>query len=158
MGIGQNIKEIRKSKGMTQKQLGDLLGVTQAAIGQFENDKSNLTIETVNKIAAALNIDPYSLYSFEMASEVLTKDINNQEENTLLNYYRKLNDAGQDKAIEQMEMLTKIPEFAKDEEQALRNYLDFIKDKDSNYWDKFRKILQNIEAQKSDEDSGESTQ
>lgn len=112
MGIGQNIKEIRKSKGMTQKQLGNLLGVTQAAIGQFENDKANLTIETVNKIAAALNVDPYSLYSFEMASDaILNASIN---EDTLLDCYRILNSKGQEKAIEQVEMLTKIPEYQKD--------------------------------------------
>lgn len=37
MSVGQNIKKARKSRGMTQKDLGTLLGVSQAAIGQFEN-------------------------------------------------------------------------------------------------------------------------
>lgn len=107
MGIGQNIKEIRKSKGMTQKQLGNLLGVSQAAIGQFENDKANLTMETINKIAAALNVDPFSLYSFEMASDAIEVS---QNEKTLLNCYRRLNSDGQKMAIELMNLLTKIQE------------------------------------------------
>lgn len=51
--IGENIKTIRKTKGLTQKQLGQLLGVSQAAIGQFESGKSNLTIDTIKKIADA---------------------------------------------------------------------------------------------------------
>lgn len=56
MSIGQNIKRIRKEKGLTQKELGALLGISQAAIGQFENDHSNLQLETIKKIANALDV------------------------------------------------------------------------------------------------------
>ena len=59
--IGENIKTIRKTKGLTQKQLGQLLGVSQAAIGQFESGKSNLTIDTIKKIAEALEVSEYEL-------------------------------------------------------------------------------------------------
>ena len=34
MSIGANIRRIRKIRGMTQRELGEKLGVTQAAIGQ----------------------------------------------------------------------------------------------------------------------------
>ena len=35
--IGDKIKEIRKDKGLTQKELGELLGVTASMIGQWES-------------------------------------------------------------------------------------------------------------------------
>lgn len=56
MNVSENIKKIRKEKGITQKQLGELLGVSQAAIGQFENSNSNLKLDTIKKIANALGV------------------------------------------------------------------------------------------------------
>lgn len=57
MTIGENIKRIRKEKGLTQKELGERLNMTQSAIGQFENDKTSPKIETVDKISAALGVN-----------------------------------------------------------------------------------------------------
>ena len=68
MSIGQNIKNARKSKGLSQKQLGELLGVSQAAIGQFENEKSTPKIETIKKIATALDIPVSELVSSEFVA------------------------------------------------------------------------------------------
>lgn len=65
MSIGQNIKKARKSKGMTQKDLGILLGVSQAAIGQFESENSTPKIETIQKISEALHISMRDLLSDE---------------------------------------------------------------------------------------------
>lgn len=48
------IKEVRKSKGLTQKELGKLLGVSASAISQFENG-DNVTVDTIEKVAEALD-------------------------------------------------------------------------------------------------------
>lgn len=56
MNYGENIKKIRKQKGFTQKELGQKLGISQAAIGQFESNKANSKMETIQKIADALNV------------------------------------------------------------------------------------------------------
>lgn len=56
MNIGERIKYIRKASGLTQKQLAEKLGMTQAAIVQFESEKSNPKIDTLQKIADALNV------------------------------------------------------------------------------------------------------
>ena len=37
MIIGNNIKRIRQNKGVTQEQLGDIIGVTGQAISKWEN-------------------------------------------------------------------------------------------------------------------------
>lgn len=55
MEIGKKIKTMRKQKGLTQKELAQKLGVSQQMINQYENNSSNLTFETLQKIATALD-------------------------------------------------------------------------------------------------------
>lgn len=57
MTIGENIKRIRKEKGLTQKRLGELSGMNEVQIRQYELGKANPKIETVDKIAAALGVN-----------------------------------------------------------------------------------------------------
>ncbi|MEZ0611968.1 helix-turn-helix domain-containing protein [Fibrella sp. WM1] len=52
--VGALIREARKQKGLTQKELGEILGLSQSTIGEYEGGKQNLTIETLDKISAAL--------------------------------------------------------------------------------------------------------
>lgn len=52
--IGQRIKELRKSKGVTQKELAEraMINVTQLSL--IENDKHSPAIETLLRIAEGL--------------------------------------------------------------------------------------------------------
>lgn len=75
--IGQNIKKIRLNKNMTQKQLGDLCGMADSAIRRYENGGANPKIETLGKIAQALNVsigdlDPSYSYMTHDKDEALT--------------------------------------------------------------------------------------
>ena len=36
---GERIKKLRKEKGLTQEQLGNLLGVKKSAIAKYENNR-----------------------------------------------------------------------------------------------------------------------
>lgn len=56
MTIGEKIKEYRIICGLTQKELGKRLGVTQATVGQYETNTNPPKIETLEKIAKALKI------------------------------------------------------------------------------------------------------
>ena len=56
MTVGENIKRIRKDKGLTQKKLGELCGMNEANIRKYELGKANPKIETVDKIASALGV------------------------------------------------------------------------------------------------------
>lgn len=56
MTIGENIKRIRKEKGLTQKKLGELCGINEANIRKYELGKANPKIETIDKIANALGV------------------------------------------------------------------------------------------------------
>lgn len=56
MTVGENIKKLRKERGLTQKQLGELCGINEANIRKYEADKQNAKIETIEKIAQALGV------------------------------------------------------------------------------------------------------
>jgi UDP-N-acetylglucosamine 1-carboxyvinyltransferase len=49
--VGQQIREARKAKGMTQKELGEKLGVSESVVTNYESGKQNLTLETLQKVA-----------------------------------------------------------------------------------------------------------
>ena len=40
-----NIKDLRKKKGITQEELGDVIGVTKTAISYYESGKRQLTAD-----------------------------------------------------------------------------------------------------------------
>lgn len=56
MTVGQNIRAIRKERGLTQNQLGELCGIKEANIRKYELGKANPKIETIEKIAKALGV------------------------------------------------------------------------------------------------------
>ena len=67
MTIGKNIADLRKSNGMTQEQLAEILGCGVSFIGQIEapNIYKAISLDTLFKISKALEIPPYKLLYFE---------------------------------------------------------------------------------------------
>lgn len=56
MTTGQRIKAARKQAGITQKALGEELGISYQTVAQWENDLRNPKQETLLKIAKALGV------------------------------------------------------------------------------------------------------
>nr|WP_228480545.1 helix-turn-helix transcriptional regulator [Staphylococcus aureus] len=56
MNIGDNIKKIRKEKNITQSELAKSLEISQSYLSDLENNRKNLGINTVEKIAKKLNV------------------------------------------------------------------------------------------------------
>lgn len=62
MEIGRKIKEARIAKGLTQQELGDLVGVQKSAIAKYENGRVvNIKRSTLQTIAKVLSIRPSEL-------------------------------------------------------------------------------------------------
>lgn len=62
MDIGALIKEKRIVKGMTQEELGELVGVQKSAVAKWENGRvSEIKRSTLKKLADALGISPLQL-------------------------------------------------------------------------------------------------
>lgn len=62
MTTGKRIQQARKKAKLSQKELGEKLGVSASMIGQYENDLRNPKTETLVKIANALNVNISELY------------------------------------------------------------------------------------------------
>lgn len=62
MGIGKNISQIRKDRGLTIKDVATMAGVTPSLISQIENDKANPSLSTMLALAKALSTDITSFF------------------------------------------------------------------------------------------------
>lgn len=77
MTVGENIKRIRKEKGLTQRKLGELCDpkINEVQIRQYELGKANPKIETVDRIASALGVrvidlmEEYTFTEYKTTSE-----------------------------------------------------------------------------------------
>lgn len=73
MDFGQRLRQLRKEKGLTQKELANLLGVSASMVGQYETNLRKPKIETLRRFAYALGVcvndllpgSPYDFYSDE---------------------------------------------------------------------------------------------
>ena len=62
MNIGDKIRIARQRKGMTQEQLGEILGVQRSAIAKYENGRVvNIKRSMLKKISDVLDINPSEL-------------------------------------------------------------------------------------------------
>ena len=62
MEIGARIKAARMAKGMTQEELGEILGVQKSAIAKYESGRVvNIKRSQLKKISEVLNIPPMEL-------------------------------------------------------------------------------------------------
>ena len=74
MEIGAIIKEARLAKGLTQQELGDIVGVQKSAIAKYENGRvKNIKRKTLQKLAVALNLRGSDLIS-DITNEKPTAD------------------------------------------------------------------------------------
>ena len=55
MKFPENLKALRKSKGLTLRQLGDMVGVTESSISMYETGKRQPDNEGLLRLAAALD-------------------------------------------------------------------------------------------------------
>ena len=60
--IGQRIRNYRTQRGLSQEKLAELSGCHPTYIGQVERGEKNATLESIEKIASALNVPLSQLF------------------------------------------------------------------------------------------------
>jgi transcriptional regulator with XRE-family HTH domain len=77
--FGSRIKEIRESKGLNQEQLAEIVNMESRHISRIETGKSFTTLENIDKIAKALNVDINTLFAFQHKKDknILIAEIDN---------------------------------------------------------------------------------
>ena len=73
--IGQRIRNYRTKQGLSQEKLAELSGCHPTYIGQLERGEKNATLESIEKIAAALNISLSKLFEKLGGQESEERDI-----------------------------------------------------------------------------------
>ena len=58
MTVGENIRRIRQERHLTQRQLGEMVGASEAYIRAYESGRRNPKPASLEKIAKALAVNP----------------------------------------------------------------------------------------------------
>ncbi|MCY9657119.1 helix-turn-helix transcriptional regulator [Paenibacillus chondroitinus] len=66
--IGEKIRDYRKTKGLTQTELGNLANMKQTYLGDVERGTRNISLESLEKIMEALEIEPSDLFDFRLVN------------------------------------------------------------------------------------------
>lgn len=75
MTIGQKIKATRKNAGLTQKELAQKMGLSFQSIAQWENDLRKPKIETLKKIAVALECPIDTFTADDLIEEIPSPEL-----------------------------------------------------------------------------------
>lgn len=77
--LGARIQEIRKSKGLTQEKLAELINMDIPNLSNIERGKKFMTADTLEKIARVLDVSEKELFDFgciisddELKKKILT--------------------------------------------------------------------------------------
>ena len=111
MTTGQLIRQYRKERHLTQKELGEKCLMPDSQIRQYETGRIVPKLDTLQRIAAALNVDISELLpDMASASPAVASDAGAEE---LLLHYSRLNDTGRKKVVQYAADLEKNPDYKK---------------------------------------------
>ena len=75
MNIGSEIKRLRKERGLTQEELGKILGVQKSAVQKYEKGTiKNLKPETISKLCQAFDVSPGAFFDTVMDTDKLARE------------------------------------------------------------------------------------
>lgn len=122
--LGERIKKYRKRAGLTQDELAQATELSKMSIRRYENNERVPSVNTVSLIAFALKIPITAIIGQDKDkwpdyhSRYFTPEqfVNFSDRDHIMRMCEELNDKGIDKAMEQVRLLTKIPEYRKDNE------------------------------------------
>lgn len=86
--VGENLRKIRISKGLTQEEVALRSGLSQGYINQLESGKRTFTQKSLEQIAEALNIPIIDFFKREFKKEE-EKPLGIREEATKYKYKKK---------------------------------------------------------------------
>ena len=57
IAFGRRVRELRKSKGISQERLAEMAGIDRSYMGNIERGEKNITLKKAYEICDALNIE-----------------------------------------------------------------------------------------------------
>lgn len=125
--VGMNIRQARKRKKMTQKQLADALEYSESSICKYEQGLVEIPLVIIERIANILEVDSSELLdsttwedefnSVQVAKEVKVieelEDVFGKDAVEILSMFTELNSDGKQKALERIYEMTEIPRYTR---------------------------------------------
>jgi transcriptional regulator with XRE-family HTH domain len=59
--LGRNLRRYRESKGLSQEDFADTLGLHRTYVGGLERGERNLTLKSVERLSESISVDPLEL-------------------------------------------------------------------------------------------------
>jgi len=59
--VGRSLRRYREERGLSQEAFAEVVGVHRTYMGGLERGERNLTLKSVERIAAAIEVDPIDL-------------------------------------------------------------------------------------------------
>lgn len=72
--LGKRIKQLRNMRDMTQQQLAESADMSISFLGMIERGKKSPTVETIQKMADALDVTLSELMNFDSGVKLLDDD------------------------------------------------------------------------------------
>ncbi|MBR0380859.1 MAG: helix-turn-helix transcriptional regulator [Eubacterium sp.] len=109
--MSNKIREIRKRRNMTLKQVADRLGVTESTVQRYESGNiKNLKYETMVMLADILTCSPAELMGWVGSVTLQTQRTLRPDESNLLDDYNVLSDIGKNKVTTYTKNLRDVEE------------------------------------------------
>lgn len=99
--FGHMLAYYRKLHELTQKQLADRVGVSDATIGSYERGEREPSFETEEALADFFNVSILTLRGFD----------DNPESVRLLSAFSQLNEQGRAEAVKRVEELSQLTKY-----------------------------------------------
>ena len=123
MTFGERVKELRLKKGLSQRELGERMGgITQQTIAQYEKSENYPKLETIRRIAKALDVPFDNLVPFDDGLRLWIKEKKQSTQNNISGKRKaldkkidQLNDDGIQKMSDYADDIIKIPEYRKED-------------------------------------------
>lgn len=114
MNIGNQLREIRKMRALTQKELASLAGVAQSVVSNAENGEREPTLDSLAKLCKVLNLtlsDFFTMFENQtLTSTVQSELCLSEEEILLIKKYRSLASRDKETIGSLVEILSKQKE------------------------------------------------
>lgn len=128
MSIGEKIKEYRISMGLSQEELGALIGVKKAAVNKYETGRVvNLKRSTIKKLSDVFNISPIEL----MGWDSLNDDILEHSHASVNSLAKEISIEDQLQTVLQQDDYINGFEFSQEQLQKILEYARFIRSQEA---------------------------
>jgi transcriptional regulator with XRE-family HTH domain len=103
MTLGERLKQLRIEKGLTQEQLGKIVGLQKQAIWKYENGNvTNMKASSIKTLADFFGVSPSYLMGYTDVRQENTTEELSDGERMILELFRAIPDDKKQMAIEML--------------------------------------------------------